>query len=643
MAEHPLQDFRKFLWLAWDALKLPEPTPLQLDFARFVQYGPEPALGPGSSPNDRLIAMGFRGMAKSWITACFAAHQLLLDPQKKILIVSAGKAQASDMTTFLLDLIELMPILHHLKPRADQRRSREAFDVGPSRPAKQPSVKSLGITGQLVGSRADLIIPDDVETSQNAATVTEREKLKSKVREFAAILSPGGRIVYLGTPQTEESIYLDLVERGYYVRKWPARYPSPGVGQHHQDSPGSGEGQPSDDPAHRQGGQGVRKPPASEEGGHSAPDLPAPLGEEVLDGVVAGGHWDVAPALLAALDRTPALAGTPTEPTRFDETTLAAQSLDWGRAGFALQFLLDTSLADSDRYPLRLSDLSVLDLDVKAGPSRLVWGRRPDLELDDLGSVGLHGDRYYRPAAESAEVLPYEGSVLFVDPAGHGKDEVAWSVVAMLHGQLFLLENVGLAGGYEGEVLERIAQSAKAHGVHLVQVESNFGDGMFEALLQPVLHRVYPVTVEGVKASGQKEARICDVLEPVLASHRLAVARRVVEEDARHAAGRGLEPHRALQYQLFHQMTRVTRQRGCLRHDDRLDSLAGAVAYWTDRMHRDVSAEHERSKADAVDRMIEDWLEDVGATPGPSQHRVAIAEHLRLPQRQGRSRPPQRG
>src|SRR3546814_10010324 len=42
-----------------------------------------------------------------------------------------------------------------------------------------------------------------------------REKLEGKTKEYAAILKPDGEIIYLGTPQSEQSIYRKLPEKGY--------------------------------------------------------------------------------------------------------------------------------------------------------------------------------------------------------------------------------------------------------------------------------------------------------------------------------------------------------------------------------------------------------------------------------------------
>ena len=40
---------------------------------------------------------------------------------------------------------------------------------------------------------------------------------------------------------------------------------------------------------------------------------------------------------------------------------------------------------------------------------------------------------------------------------------------------------------------------------------------------------------------------------------------------------------------LFYQLSRITRDRGSLVHDDRLDALSIAVGYWTQQMASDVN------------------------------------------------------
>ena len=212
-----LKDFRNFLYVVWKHLNLPDPTGLQYDIADFMQHGPK-----------RSVIMAFRGVGKSWICSAYAVHQLLLDPTKNILVVSASKNRADDFSTFTLKIIHDIPVLQGLIPKKDQRFSKIAFDVGPAPAAHAPSVKSLGISSQLTGSRADIIIADDIEVPNNSATQGMRDKLDEQVKEFEAILKPldTSRILFLGTPQCEDSIYNKLRERGYEARIWTSEYPS---------------------------------------------------------------------------------------------------------------------------------------------------------------------------------------------------------------------------------------------------------------------------------------------------------------------------------------------------------------------------------------------------------------------------------
>tara|TARA_Y100000593_G_scaffold54679_1_gene102214 strand:+ start:579 stop:2249 length:1671 start_codon:yes stop_codon:yes gene_type:complete len=534
-----IRDFRNFLFLAWDQLRLPEPTPIQYDIAEYLQNGPR-----------RLCIQAFRGVGKSWITSAFVCHQLLLDPSKNILVVSASKQRADDFSTFTLRLIEEMPILQHLKPREGQRNSKIAFDVGPAPASHAPSVTSRGITSQITGQRADLIISDDSESLNNSATMGMRDKLVTSTKEFEAVIKPEGRIVFLGTPQTEMSIYAQLPERGYDLRIWPARYPD----------------------------------------------------EKTITNL--GGK--LAPKILKELEGSEDLVGRSTDPKRFDDIDLMEREASYGRTGFALQFMLDTSLSDQDRYPLKLSDLIVMNLNPESAPEKIIWAASPDLVDKDLPNVGFNGDRYYRPMATQGEWKPYSGAVLAIDPAGRGADETAYAVVKMLNSQLFVLEAGGLQGGYDEDVLKSLSVIAKRQDVKQIIVESNFGDGMFTSLLTPVLAKIHPCTIEEVRHNIQKERRIIDTIEPVLSSHRLIVDRKVVEQD--YHSTQNLPPEKALKYQLFYQLSRITRLKGALVHDDRLDVLSMAIGYWAEQMAADRDRLIRSAKDDKIKGELENFM-----------------------------------
>jgi len=549
--KNPLLDFRNFVFMVWQHLNLPDPTPVQYDMAEYLQQAPK-----------RAVIEAFRGVGKSYITSAFVCWKLLLDPEVKVLVVSASKVRSDDFSTFTQRLINELPILHHLRSREGQRQSKVAFDVGPCQASHSPSVKSVGITGQLSGSRADIIVADDVEVPNNSMTQTMRAKLSEAVKEFDAVLKPGGAVVYLGTPQTEMSLYETLPERGYEVRIWPSRYPE--------------------------------------------------------EKQVIRYSNKLAPFIQDKLDRG-AIIGDPTDPLRFDAEDLLERELSYGRSGFALQFQLDTSLSDADKYPLKLSDLIIMGVDSTTAPEKPVWTKDPRNKLSDLPNVGLPGDFFYSPETKLGDWIEYSGSVLSIDPSGRGKDETGYAVVKMLNGYLYLSECGGLRGGYKNENLEALSVIAKRNEVNLILIESNFGDGMFMELLKPVLRKIHNVSLEEIRSSTQKEKRIIDTLEPVMNQHRLVVDPKVIEKDYNTVQDYPVESQ--ARYMLFHQMTRITKDRGALIHDDRLDALQMAVQYWVDFMAADAEIEIQSRKEELFDIEIENFIngvldkKDIDSTP----------------------------
>jgi len=295
--------------------------------------------------------------------------------------------------------------------------------------------------------------------------------------------------------------------------------------------------------------------------------------------------------------------GLPTDPKRFDDTDLLERELSYGRSGFALQFMLDTSLSDANKYPLKLSDLLVYSCDKDTAPEKLVYGIFKTLE--DLPNVGLAGDKFYAPE-DTVGRTEYQGSVLAIDPSGRGSDETAYAVVKMLNGFLHVVDAGGVAGGYSDSTLQHLCDLAKIHKVNMVLVESNFGDGMFTELLKPYLLKTHPVTIEEVRHSKQKEHRIIDTLEPVMNQHRLVIDPKVIQKD--YDSVQSMPPEKGIKYMLTYQMTRITKQRGALAHDDRLDVLAMAVQYWTDQMAADADTEIRTRKEELLDFELDKFM-----------------------------------
>jgi hypothetical protein len=186
-----------------------------------------------------------------------------------------------------------------------------------------------------------------------------------------------------------------------------------------------------------------------------------------------------------------------------------------------------------------------------------------------------------------------------IDPSGRGSDETGIAIVRSLLGKLYLVYSGGLTGGSTEENLQAIADLAKEYKVNSIVLEVNFGDGMYGQLLKPYITKTWPCSLEDTRATGQKEARIIHTLEPVMQQHRLIVDRKVVERDLK-----SLPKH-----SLFYQMTRLNALPKCLQHDDRLDALEMAVAYWLSQMsvdEKDAAKAHLDELLDAdLDAFIE--------------------------------------
>lgn len=540
MTQRMRDDFVFFIFVLWKALSLPVPTRCQIDMCKKLAAG----------DNRRFILQAFRGIGKSFLTCGFVVWKLWNNPDLKFMIVSASKERADANSIFIKRIIDLMPQLQELKPKQGQRDAVISFDVGPAKPDHSPSVKSVGITGQLTGSRADILIADDVEVPGNSATQAARDRLSELVKEFDAILKPGGTVIYLGTPQTEMTLYRQLEGRGYSTTIWPARYPR------------------------------------DEKDWKSYGDRLAPLLQAELESDPEGYYW------------------LPTDEVRFDDEDLKERELSYGKAGFALQFMLNPNLGDAEKYPLKLRDLIVADLDPESSPMVYQWLPNLQNKRDDVPNVGLMGDTYHTYQTVGSAFSSYTQKILVIDPSGRGKDETGYSVLYQLNGYIFVMEAGGMRGGYEDSTLEALAKIGRKWKVNEYVIEGNFGDGMYLELFKPVAARIHPAAVTEVKSKGQKELRICDVLEPIMGSHRLIVNASTIVSDYQTASDK--DGVRNPIYSLFYQMTRISRERGALAHDDRLDALAIGVQFFVESMAKDAV----KGQREVTEEWLEEQMED---------------------------------
>lgn len=575
---HPaFEDFRNFLFLVWSHLGLPEPTKAQYEIAHRLQYGvdssqkrraarPHEDLWDTKEPREDIIRC-FRSLGKSYITSAYAIWRLMRNPRdEKIMVVSATGSKAKEFVAQTKGILESMKMVSWLlegtrESGATRRDMADQFDVAGGSLSQSYSVAARGITGQITGSRATLLIADDIEVERNSMTEDARQRIVRVIQnDFVPITKTEhgkGDIIFLGTPQTEESVYNVLVkEMNFKCFTIPVRYPNKEKLKNYE-----------------------------------------------MTNINSGETVDIlANYLKVMFDNGEIDHGRPTD-TRFGEDELYGIESK-GRSAFALQYMLDTSLSDAERYPLKQHDLVVMSTNVLKGPLTVQWGRDNDKDnyITDIPNLGFSGDHMLRPLFIDSDWEPYESKVLFVDPAGRGADETAWAVVAALNGVMYIL-HVGGHSGDPTEAMTKIAVDAKKYDVNCVEVEPNYGQGMWIAAFQPILSDVWPggtTVVESEWAKGQKEARIIDTLEPVMTQHRLVLDESLARSEAR------AEEHK---YSLLYQLTHITRDRGSLRHDDRLDALAGAVAYYMRSMEQNVDEAAQAVLETRLDEEIEDFME----------------------------------
>jgi len=549
--ERLFDDFEFFLVELWSAVSLPEPAAHQRDIADWLQRGPK-----------KRGIRAFRNASKTWVTVAYCLWRLFRQANERVVLVSKTEGHARESVHMMRQWIRKVAWLRFLEPDRKgkhQRDSRLWFDVGPSREDRTPSVRASGIGGQLTGGRATIIVGDDVETPQNTLTIEMREWLREQVKEFENMLNPGGDIIYLGTPHHEDSLYPKLEKDGYIFRDWPARYPT-------------------DDLRPR----------------------------------------SLSPGMARRMEMGWAKAGDPAWPERFPHDDLRDREAKLGRSTWLMQWMLQTG-RDGQKYPLQMRDLIVFDAVPRdRAPVDVMWGVRSGdgraTRCEDIPFAGFDGDGLYRPVLYANETAAYQGTKMYVDPSGRGEDKTAYAITSLLNGRIWVKAVGGDAGGYGPEVLQKLAEVARMHGVNEIIAEDNFGQGMFASLMEPVVARMfiepgdddlYPAgwkcAISTERVSGQKEVRIIESIEPALGQHRLIVAHDV-----------------AANMDLQRQFTRITRERNCLGHEDELDALAGAIRCWSDRLHVDTEKAAERAKERIEEETRKTYFREMAGVDSPA-------------------------
>lgn len=486
----------------------------------------------------RRMLMAFRGFGKTELNAALGLWYLYKDPNDTVIIISAREQRAIDIVSASKSFIKTTPFLRHLKPNRsdDDLDGMKRFTVAARNIIDiQPSMVALGMTSQITGNHPNHIISDDIEIPENSVTLEAREKIREKVREFEDVLNPGGDITIIGTPQTEDSVYF-AIENEYDITRIPVECPDP-----------------TDEKASK--------------------CVPHYLFEHLTDKRIG--------------------VGDPVMPEKLGKEDLFTKRARQGLSRYSLQMLLDPAAADETRYPLKLRDFIVHNTNPQVGPDRIIWGKTNAAR--EIPSVGMGVDQFYRAAHVDHSYSAYEQSVMFIDPAGLGADEVGYAIAKSLKGYIHITAAGGLDGGYGDATLIRLMTIAVEQGVKRILIESNWGgskdDSTWIKLFGGMLakHGV-KIAVEPVYNTGQKEVRIIEALEPAMTNHRIVLDEQVARDQ-----------------KLMMQLTRITRDRKALKHDDRVEALAGAVAALSDNLVMD--PEKLMEEADERERleMLREW------------------------------------
>lgn len=500
-------------------------TDMQADIAEFMQNGP------------RLrMVMAQRGEAKTTLAALYAIWRIIHRPSTRVLIVSAGEQNSSDTATLIVRLIMTWDILECLRPdkMAGDRTSTAAFDVHYALKGldRSPSIACAGITSNLPGRRADLLIPDDIESNKNGLTVVQRQQLLQLSKEFSSICTHGD-ILYLGTPQSKDSIYNTLESRGFCLRIWPGRYPTCEEVEKYGD----------------------RLAPYLAERIKAYPQLQR------------GGGIDGS-------------RGQPADTGRYTEEDLVEKELDKGPEDFQLQYMLDTSLADAARLQLKLSDLMVANFDPDMLPEIMIYQANVLNQVELPREFPIPNQKMYHPLTASSKFVPVKDVFMYIDPAGGGADELAFAVGTSVGPYVHILDVGGFKGGLSGDNPKLLCEVISELKVTHILCESNMGHGLFEINLRAELAKygLSHVGVEGEYSTGQKEKRIIDSLVSPLQRHRVIIHRRVLASDVKY--GKQHNADSRVQYSVFYQIANITTDRQSLVHDDRVEAVAGVVRHF---------------------------------------------------------------
>lgn len=509
----------------------------------------EIALFMADEANKKTVIHAQRSQAKSTIARGYSLFSLIHNPRLRVVLFTGETSLARKFSKAMIDLFYAMPELSFMLPdkAAGDRDSVEAFDIHHSLRGldPHPSIAAKSLMSGIQGMRGDIILADDVETYQNSYSSVLREDLIQRFRDLPSICT-NGRIIVLGTHQTTESIYKQLPDMGFKQQFWPGRVPTVDQRPWYGDNLAPSIQALYENPENRTG-RGV-------DGQQGIATCPEYLGEDVLCGKeqVQGGPF------------------------------------------FQLQHMLNPTLSDESRKPLRTEMIKVVSLShVNTLP----------VVLHTVGEERIGEYGFTRVKWDSSEVQENPYVIATIDPALGGVksgDRSGYCVLGVVSGYAYVLDAGSWKGGYSEELMTQWAVTLSKFRPSRIVMESNAGNGIITQTFRPILQDYaqqinWTVGLDDVRENGQKETRAINRLVPVMGRGAL-----VVTEDAIRSMNVSLadvEPKLRESFSLWHQVNNITYQRNSLRHDDSIDALSLAIEQIRGRLQTVIKSEEAKERA----------------------------------------------
>lgn len=192
-------DFPEFVWI-WNEHQGLKTPGLHIHITRWLMER-------WRAGERELLLLAFRDSGKSTLVGLFAAWLLTQDANLRVLVVAADFALARKMVRNVKRIIERHPLTRGLKPARLDQWASDQFTVARAAELRDPSMLAKGATANLTGSRADVVICDDVEVPNTCDSAPKRADLRERLREIDYVLVPDGLQLFVGTPHTYYSIY----------------------------------------------------------------------------------------------------------------------------------------------------------------------------------------------------------------------------------------------------------------------------------------------------------------------------------------------------------------------------------------------------------------------------------------------------